>query len=98
MNKLLITATLTMSTMICFTAFANSGALQTQLMSIAAQEAQIANIGANKYMMLYGKENPLPIINRWNQIEQSPSLTDTQIEQINALELQKQVILKQVTN
>jgi hypothetical protein len=49
-------------------------------------------------MMLYGKDNPLPIINRWNQIEKRPTLTDNQIEQINALEAQKQAILKQVAN
>ena len=70
--------------------------LQSQLMSIAAQEAQIANIGANKYMMLYGIGNPIPTINRWNQIEHRPTLTEDQIEQINALESQKQSVLKQV--
>ena len=79
-------------------AFADSGYIQSKLMSIAAEEAQIANIGANKYMMLYGKDNPLPIINRWNQIEKRPTLTDNQIEQINALEAQKQAILKQAAN
>ena len=81
---------------VSFGAFADS--VQDKLMSIAAEEAQIANIGANKYMMLYGKNNPLPIINRWNQIEKRPILTDNQIAQINDLESQKQVILKQVAN
>lgn len=68
--------------------------IQAQLMDIAAQEAQIANIGANKYMMLYGKNNPIPIINRWNSIEHRPALTDDQIAQINKLETQKQQLLK----
>ncbi len=67
--------------------------LQSKLMDIAAQEAQIANIGANKYMMLYGKSNPLPIINRWNELEKHPPLTQDQIDQINALEKTKQKIL-----
>lgn len=68
--------------------------LQTQLINIAAQEAQIANIGANKLMMLYGTQNPIPIINRWNQIERRPSLTDEQISQINELESRKQQLLQ----
>lgn len=72
--------------------------LQSKLMSIAAEEAQIANIGANKYMMLYGKANPIPVINRWNQTEQRPALTDSQISQINELENKKQRILQQVSN
>lgn len=77
---------------------ANADNLQSKLMSIAAEEALIANIGANKYMMLYGKDNPIPVINRWNQIEQRPALTDEQISQINSLEADKQQILKQVSN
>jgi hypothetical protein len=72
--------------------------LQTKLIFIAAQEAEIANIGANKTMMLYGTDNPIPIINRWNQIEQRPALTAEQITQINSLEAQKQRILQQVRN
>ena len=72
--------------------FANE--LQAKLMDIAAQEAQIANIGVNKYMMLCGKNNPIPIINRWNSMEHRPALTDDQISQINKLEVQKQQILK----
>lgn len=72
---------------------ANANELQSRLMQIAAQEAEIANIGANKYLMLYGANNPIPIINRWNQIEKRPILTETQINQINALELKKQEIL-----
>lgn len=72
----------------------NADELQAQLINIAAQEAQIANIGANKLMMLYGTENPIPIINRWNQIERRPSLTDAQIVQINELESQKQKLLQ----
>lgn len=67
--------------------------IQTKLMDIAAQEAQIAKIGANKYMMLYGKSNPLPIINRWNELENHPPLTQDQINQINTLEQTKQKIL-----
>ncbi len=72
----------------------NVPAFQSELMQIAAQEAQIANIGANKYMMLYGVNNPIPVINRWNQIEKRSALTEAQIEQINALELKKHEILK----
>lgn len=72
----------------------NVQALQSELMQIASQEAAIVNIGANKYMMLYGVNNPIPIINRWNEIEKRPALTKTQIEQINALELKKHEILK----
>lgn len=72
----------------------SSQAVQSELMQIAAQEAQIANIGANKYMMLYGVNNPIPIINRWNEIEHHPQLTKVQIEQINILELKKHEILK----
>lgn len=72
--------------------------LQAKLMDIAAQEAQIANIGVNKYMMLYGKNNPIPIINRWNSMEHRPALTDDQISQINKLEVQKQQLLKGVVS
>ena len=77
---------------------ADSELAKNKLMSIAAQEAQIANIGANKYMMLYGVNNSIPIINRWNKIEHRPALTDDQIEQINVFESQKQLVLKQVAN
>ncbi len=69
--------------------------LQANLMSIAAQEAQIANIGENKYMMLYGTENPIPVINRWNEIENKYPLTLNQIAQINELEKVKQNFLKE---
>lgn len=78
--------------------YADNTAIQAQLMDIAAQEAQIANIGANKYMMLYGKNNPIPIINRWNSMEHRPALTDDQITQINKLEAQKQQLLKGVVS
>jgi hypothetical protein len=71
--------------------------LQSNLMSIAAQEAQISNIGANKAMMLYGIGNPITVINRWNQIEQRSALSDEQIRQINVLEAQKQQMLQQIT-
>ena len=77
---------------------ATADELQSKLMSIASQEAQIANIGANKYMMLYGVKNPIPVIQRWNQIEHHPALSDEQIAKINALELDKQEFLKQVSN
>lgn len=79
-------------------AYADNAAIQSQLMDIAAQEAQIANIGANKYMMLYGKNNPISIINRWNSMEHRPALTDDQIVQINKLEAQKQQLLKGVVS
>lgn len=82
--------------LITVNAYAND--IQSTLMSIAAEEAQIANIGANKYTMLYGTENPIPVINRWNEIENRPTLTDTQIAQINDLEAKKQQFLKQVSN
>ena len=68
--------------------------LQSQLMKIAQQEARIANIGDNKYMMLYGIDNPIAIIKRWTQIEQRPRLNEQQITKINILEQQKQEILK----
>lgn len=71
--------------------------LQVQLMEIAAQEANIANIGANKIHMLYGINNPLPVINRWNKLEHHSALTKDQLEQINLLELQKQAILSKAT-
>lgn len=67
--------------------------LQSQLMEIAAQEAKIANIGANKAHMLYGINNPIPVINRWNELEHHHALTEEQVEQINQLETQKQAIL-----
>lgn len=70
--------------------------LQQQLIRIASEEAEIANIGSNKTMMLYGIANPISTINKWNFIEHKPALTNFQINQINALELEKQKILKQV--
>lgn len=79
----------------CITTHADvSPNIQSKLMNIAAEEARIANIGANKYMMLYGKNNPIPIINKWNSMEHRPTLTDAQITQINKLEAQKQQLLK----
>ena len=72
--------------------------VQQQLMDIASQEAVIANIGANKAMMLYGVSNPMEVIERWNKMEQKPKLSSYQIEQIKSLELQKQNILKQEKN
>lgn len=80
-----------------FVIVANAEELQPQLMSIAAEEAQIANIGANKYMMLYGLNNPLPVIQRWNTLQKHPQLTQEQVSQINQLEHQKQQILKKDT-
>ncbi len=77
-----------------FNAFADNAALQPHLISIAAQEAKIANIGANKYMMLYGINDPLPIIQRWNELQQHPDLTKEQIKQIKELEQQKQQLLQ----
>lgn len=71
--------------------------LQAKLMDIAAQEAKIANIGANKYMMLYGTNNPIPIINRWNDLEKHPKLSQDQIDQINQLEKLKKQILEEHT-
>ena len=88
MNKQLLS-------LIGFVSIASANSIQAQLMSIATEEAQIANIGANKYMMLYGTENPIPVINRWNEIENHPTLTTEQIAQINALEITKQQFLKQ---
>ena len=70
--------------------------LQQQLINIASEETEIANIGSNKTMMLYGIANPISTINKWNFIEHKPALTNFQINQINALELKKQKILKQV--
>lgn len=68
--------------------------IQAKLMSIALKEAEIANISANKYMMLYGIKSPIATINRWNQLEHHPTLSNEQIEQINALEKQKQQFLQ----
>ncbi len=78
--------------------FADNSKLQEQLMLIASQEAQIANIGANKTTMLYGAGDVLAIINRWNYIENKSSLNNQQIEQIKQLEQQKMNLLKQVHN
>lgn len=74
------------------TVYANE--LQSQLMRIASDEAKIANIGANKSMMLYGKSSPIPIINKWNAIEKKPNLTSEQISAINELEQQKLELIK----
>lgn len=73
---------------------AHADELQFHLMHIASEEAAIANIGANKVMMLYGTANPLPIINRWNTLEKKPALTDEQIAAINELEQEKLTLLK----
>ena len=70
--------------------------LQQQLINIASKEAEIVNIGSNKTMMLYGVANPISTINNWNFLEHKPALTNFQINQINALELEKQNILQQV--
>lgn len=72
--------------------------IQQKLMDIASEEAQIAGIGANKYMMLYGKANPIAQINRWNAIQHRPNLTDAQIAQINELEATKQSLLAGIAN
>ena len=82
--------------LVCNLALADE--LQFKLMYIASEEATIANIGANKTMMLYGTSNPLPIINRWNSIEKRPALTKEQISAINELEQEKQELLKQAVN
>ena len=79
---------------ICLSTFAVSPEVQSQLMDIASQEAAIANIGANKVAMLYGTNSPIPTINRWNSVAHRPALTEEQIEQINALEAQKQDLIK----
>lgn len=76
--------------------FADSVMVQDKLMDIATQEAQIANIGANKAHMLYGLNNPIQIINRWNELEKHPALSDEQIAAINELEEQKKQILRGV--
>lgn len=86
--------TLLIALTLCHIAYADSNFIQAQLMDIAAKEAQIANIGANKYMMLYGKNNPIEIINHWNEVEHHPALNNEQINQINQLELEKQQLLK----
>lgn len=77
---------------------ANSSDLQTQLMDIASQEAEIAGIGANKYMMLYGKDNPIPKIERWNEIQQRPALNVNQLKRINQLENTKKQLLQGANN
>jgi hypothetical protein len=79
-----------------YSVIADNLGLQQQLVNIASKEAEIANIGANKVMMLYGISNPIPIINNWNSIEHKAPLTNFQINQINVLELEKQKMLKQV--
>ncbi len=67
-------------------------------MNIASEEASIAGIGSNKYMMLYGKDNPIPRIERWNKIQQRPALNNDQIEQINRLEITKKQLLQGAIN
>jgi hypothetical protein len=67
--------------------------LQQKLMDIASEEAQIAGIGANKYMMLYGKKNALDTINRWNEIQHNPPLTSHQVKKITELENIKKQLL-----
>jgi Tfp pilus assembly protein PilN len=44
--------------------------------------------------MLYGINDPLPIIQRWNELQQHPDLTKEQIKQIKELEQQKQQLLQ----
>lgn len=95
MNNALLIALLGIA---AFSANAIDSMTQSKLMDIAAKEAQIANIGANKYMMLYGTGNPIPIIQRWNNIEHRQALTNEQISQINQLEIEKQNFLKEVSN
>jgi hypothetical protein len=84
------------SLLISISALADSGMVQDKLMDIATQEAQIANIGANKAHMLYGLNNPILIINRWNELEKHPALSNEQIAAINELEEQKKQILRGV--
>lgn len=79
----------TLLILICLLGSAYANELQSQLMNIASEEAKIANIGANKSMMLYGKSNPIPLINKWNALEKKPNLTSDQILAINELEKQK---------
>lgn len=74
--------------------FADSVDLQSKLIVIASREAQIANIGQNKMMMLYGVSDVFPIIDKWIAIEHKEKLTENQIEQIKAFEQQKFAILK----
>ena len=81
---------------ISISVLADSAIAQDKLMDIATQEAQIANIGANKAHMLYGLNNPIQIINRWNELEKHPALSDEQIAAINELEEQKKQILRGV--
>lgn len=75
--------------------FANASLIQQKLMDIANEEAQIANIGLNKSMMLYGANNALDTINKWNLIQNKPELSDDQIENIQHLENIKQNLLEQ---
>lgn len=89
MKWLLIIAAMTSA------AFADSPQLQQKLIDIANEEAQIANIGANKAMMLYGANNALDTINKWNKIQNNPPLSNEQITQIQHLENIKQQLLKQ---
>lgn len=78
-----------------FTASIFADDLQSRLMDIASKEAQIAGIGANKINMLYGVNNPIPIINRWNELQNHPKLTSEQIEKITTLEEAKQQYLQE---
>ena len=94
MKKQIIVAGI--SLFISISALADSGLVQDKLMDIATQEAKIANVGANKAHMLYGLNNPIQIINRWNELEKHPALSDEQIAAINELEEQKKQILRGV--
>ena len=85
----------TVIVMLCISSsFADSIDLQQKLIDIASQEAQIANIGQNKMMMLYGTSNAFIKINKWLEIEHKGGLTQEQIEQIKVLEQQKFSVLK----
>jgi hypothetical protein len=95
----ILTSQILIITLVCSLAcviklsYADGALLQQQLMSIASQQAQVAEIGANKAMMLYGVGNPIAIINKWNDVQHKTPLTNEQIMQINQLESQKQAIL-----
>ena len=98
--KVLISQIFIMYGASCFIniSYADNTMLQQQLVSIASQQAQIAGVGANKVMMLYGVGNPIAVINRWNDVTNKPPLTQAQVYQINQLEVQKQSILKRDVN
>lgn len=74
----------------------NAVNVETALLQIAQEEAYIANIGSNKLSMLYGINNPIPIINRWHKLQNKKPLTNEQIRKINILENKKKnFLLKQ---